>query len=353
MSDEVILTRDGPLGQIELNRPRALNALTLGMIRAIAPVLSDWAGEDAVKAVVIKGAGDKAFCAGGDVRAVWQAHRDGDAALPAAFFREEYRLNRMIHRFPKPYIALIDGVTMGGGMGLSVHGSHRVASERSLLAMPETAIGLFPDVGAGWFLNRCPGKIGLYLALTGARLSGADILASGLATHFVPSDKFAALQALLRAADWDSGPAGAVADDAIDGLAIDPGPAPLAARAQVIDACFGADGVEAILAALEADGSDFARETAATLATRSPTSLKLAFAHLRRAHGKSLENVLVDDYRLSQACVAGHDYHEGVRAVLIDKDHAPKWRPASLAEVDGAMIEAHFRAPPAGDLTFD
>lgn len=341
MQDEILIDVQGAVARIELNRPRALNALNLAMIEAIDPWLDRWAADPSIKAVVIAGAGEKAFCAGGDVRAVWEAGKRGDN-MTERFFRAEYRLNRKIHVFPKPFIALIDGVTMGGGAGLSVHGSHRVATERTLFAMPETAIGLFPDVGATWFLNRCPGELGLYLALTGARLKAADVLGTGLATHYVPSSKLDTVEALLASADWSAGTAHAVVDHILDGIAQDPGPAELALHARVIDRCFGQPSVEAVLQALDADGSDFARETAAVLRKRSPTSMKVAFAQLRRGVSLNFDDVMKMEFRISQACMAGHDFYEGVRAVLVDKDHAPIWAPARLEEVTPDLVERHF-----------
>jgi len=341
MEDEVLIDVQGSVARIELNRPRALNALNFAMIETIDPWLDRWAADPSIKAVVIAGAGEKAFCAGGDVRAVWEAGKRGDS-MTDRFFRAEYRLNRKIHVFPKPFIALIDGITMGGGAGLSVHGSHRVATERTLFAMPETAIGLFPDVGATWFLNRCPGELGMYLALTGARLKAADVLGAGLATHYVPSAKLEILEALLASADWSEGPAQAVVDHLLDGIAQDPGSSEQARHARVIDRCFGQPSVEAVLEALDADGSDFARETASVLRKRSPTSMKVAFAQLRRGVSLNFDDVMKMEFRTSQACMAGHDFYEGVRAVLVDKDHAPIWAPARLEDVTPELVERHF-----------
>ena len=348
---EVLIEVDGAVATIILNRPKALNALTLGMIEIIAPWLDRWAADDAIRVVVIKGAGDRAFCAGGDVRAVWEGVRSG-SDLPKRFFREEYRLNRKIHAYPKPFVALIDGITMGGGVGLSVHGSHRVATERTLFAMPETAIGLFPDVGGTWFLPRCPGEQGMYLALTGARLKAADVLGVGIASHYVPSDKVETLEALLAAADWSSAAPRAVIDDILDGIASDPGPASLPAHARVIDRCFGKPSVEAILAALDADGSDFATETAAILRTRSPTSMKIAFQQLRRGVSLPFDEAMRMEYRIAQACMAGHDFVEGIRAVLVDKDHKPAWNPARLEDVTAEIVERHFAPLGPDELTF-
>ncbi|MEX0814730.1 MAG: enoyl-CoA hydratase/isomerase family protein [Dongiaceae bacterium] len=336
----ILFERRGRLAVVTLNRPAALNALTLDMIRQLDRKLADWAVDPSVGAVVIRGAGERAFCAGGDVRALY----DGDAAYRAAFYRDEYRLDRRVFRFPKPYVALIDGVVMGGGVGVSVHGSHRVASERTLFAMPETGIGLFPDVGGGYFLPRRPGRIGMYLALTGARLGAADCLYAGIATHHVPGDRLDALVDALADGDVDA---------TLVRFATDPGPPPLAERRAAIDRCFAGGSVETIIATLEAESGDWARTARATLAAKSPTSLKLTFRQLSAGATLDFEAVLVMEYRLSQFCMAGHDFFEGVRAVVIDKDNAPRWRPATLAEVTDAEIDRAFRPLGDSDLNFD
>jgi enoyl-CoA hydratase len=363
---EILFERRGPVGIITLNRPKALNALNLPMIRAMTPVLAAWAKDDAIRAVVIEGAGEKAFCAGGDVKSVCQAGLamkagEDDGALTRDFFREEYQLNRAIYRFPKPYIALIDGITMGGGVGLSVHGSHRVASERTMLAMPETAIGLFPDVGATYVLSRCPGEVGMYMALTGDRLGPADCLYTGIATHHVASDRVEALKEALVTADWDQAEPGKERDFATSLIArfnTPAGEARLAGLQPLIDETFLGGSVEEIITALSGAiagtgvGVDWARETLLTLGKRSPTSMKLAFEQLGRGVALDMESCLVMEYRLTQACLARHDFYEGIRAVLIDKDHAPKWEPETLEGVTPELVAAHFAQPADGDLTF-
>ena len=340
---EILFERRGRLGIVTLNRPKALNALTLEMIREFDPKLRDWSHEQGMQAVVICGAGDKAFCAGGDVRAVYEAGRRGTDVLTYEFFFEEYRLNRRIHRYHKPYIALIDGIAMGGGLGLSVHGRYRVVTEKAMVAMPESAIGLFPDVGGSWFLDRAPGKLGVFLGLTGTRLKGADILYAGLATHFVQS---ADLPALVDALEHTSPEA------ALHRFAQDPGPAPLAARRSQIDLAFGHPTIEAIVAALEAAG-DWGRALAADFAKRSPTSLKATLRMLQRHHRHEIEDCLKGEFRLVQRFMAGSDFYEGIRAALVDKDHAPKWTPATLAEVDAATIDAMFAPLENGELDFE
>ena len=350
VEQDIRFERRNGLAVVTLNRPKALNALTLEMCRVYDAQLADWAKDPAVAAVLIKGEGERAFCAGGDVRAIWEGVRDG-GDLPAAFFAAEYRMNRRIFHFPKPYIALIDGITMGGGVGVSIHGSHRIATENTLFAMPETGIGLFPDVGATYALPRLPGKLGLYLGLTGARLKAADCLYAGIATHFVPRDRLDDLETALAETDWGGEPAQA-ADRAINAVAGDPGPASLAAHRDTIDRCFADESVDAILAALMAEGDDWAAKTRADLLTRSPTSLRVSLRAIRDGARLAFDEAMTVEYRLSQACMAGHDFSEGVRALIIDKDNAPQWRPSSLAEVSDQAVETYFQPPGAGDLVF-
>ena len=357
MSDdqEIVLGRHGGLAILTINRPRALNALTLGNYRRFAPALRSWAADPSVHAVVVRGAGERAFCAGGDVRAVYDAGRgiSGDPDLPTVFFREEYELIRTIHRFPKPYIAVIDGITMGGGAGISVNGGYRIATERTLFAMPETAIGLFPDVGATRFLNRCPGWIGRYLGLTGARLGADDTLYCGFATHYVPHDRVAELVAALGGAVGKTGGERARIDAVLAGFAEKPGPASIQALQPAIDRCFAGASVEAVLDALAAEaaagGADagWPAETRAGLLTKSPTSLKLTLRQLTIGRDYDLEAALTLEYRMTQHVMAGRDFYEGVRAALIDKDQAPRWQPGTLAEVNDRMIDAYFA--PIGD----
>jgi enoyl-CoA hydratase len=345
---EILLGRKGGLAMLTINRPQALNALTLGNYRRFDPALRDWAAAPSVHAVAVRGAGDRAFCAGGDVRAVYEAGRgiSGDPELPAVFFREEYELIRRIHHFRKPYIAIIDGITMGGGAGISVNGAYRIATERTLLAMPETGIGLFPDVGATRFLNRCPGHVGRYLGLTGARVNTADALYCGFATHAIKHDS---VKALLDELSREH----IVVEDCLRPFAVDPGPAPLAALQPAIDRCFARDSVEAILDALadESTGggaeAGWAEETRASLLTKSPTSLKITLRQLAIGRDYDLDAALALEYRLTQHVMAGHDFYEGVRAMLIDRDRHPQWRPATLAEVTGSMLDSYFA--PIGD----
>jgi len=353
VDEDILFGREGGLATVTLNRPQALNAFTLDMYRRFDPMLRAWADDPEVKAVLIRGAGERAFCAGGDVRVIYEAGRaiSGDRSLTSVFFREEYELIRRIHRYPKPYVAIIDGITMGGGAGVSVNGAFRVATERTMLAMPETGIGLFPDVGATRFLNLCPGHIGRYLGLTGVQVGAADALYCGFATHFVPRERLGALVAALAGSDS--------IEQILGAFAADPGPPPIAARQPAIDRCFAADRVEAILDALarEAAGAGpdtaWAAETRAGLLTKSPTSLKITLRQLIAGRAFEIEDALALEYRLTQHVMAGHDFYEGVRAVLVDRDQQPRWDPATLAAVDESLVDSYFAPLGDNELRFD
>jgi enoyl-CoA hydratase len=326
----VVAARDGRVGRIRLNRPEALNALDLAMIRALSAALDRWHDDPAVHAVVIEGEGERAFCAGGDVRAIRQMQLDGRRAEVEAFFSEEYALNLLIATYPKPFIALIDGICMGGGIGVSVHGTFRVASEHALFAMPETAIGFFPDIGATYVLPRLPGFLGTYLALTGARVRGADAVHAGFATHFVPRAGMAALS-------------DALARDGAAALAVHAAPLPgfsLAPHRARIERAFAADSVPDILARLEADGGDFAREAIKTLRAMSPSALVWSLRLLRDGAARTLRQCLDAELRATRTVTAGHEFIEGVRAMVVDKDRTPKWQPARIEDVDRATAEA-------------
>ena len=336
MADEqemsVIARRDGRVGRLVLNRPRALNALDLAMIRSIRDALEHWRSVPEVHAVVIEGAGGRAFCAGGDIRAIRQHAIGGEHDAVEAFFTAEYALNRTIAEYPKAYVALIDGICMGGGIGLSVHGTARVATEAAVFAMPETAIGFFPDIGASFVLPRLPGSLGLYLGLTGARLQGSDAVHAGLATHFLPKERVAALSAAL-------------ATDGVAVLAEHAAPLPefsLARQRGAIDRCFGADSVEAILRALAAEPGDWARETLATLRTMSPSAVMWSFEIIRAGAHRSLAACLDAELKLTRHITRHPDFHEGVRAMVVDKDRSPRWLPPSIEAADGGPIAALF-----------
>jgi enoyl-CoA hydratase len=333
MSDaSVIATREGRIGHILLNRPRTLNALDIGMIRAMTAALAGWRDDPTVHAVVVEGTGERAFCAGGDIRAIRAHALAGERGPIEAFFSEEYTLNGMIAEYPKPYVALIDGICMGGGIGISVHGRMRVTTEAGMFAMPETAIAMFPDVGASFMLPRLPGALGMYLALTGARLTGADAVHAGIATHFVPKSALAALRGEL--------PRDGVAGVAVHACSLSP--FSLAAQRAAIDRCFGAASVAEIVARLEADGSDWARETLATLRGMSPSSVLWSFEIVRRGAARSLRDCLAMELKLTRHVTAHPDFAEGVRAMVVDKDRRPRWRPARIEEVPAADIAAMF-----------
>lgn len=322
----IVARREGAAGTILMNRPRALNALDVGMIAGIAAALRDFRDDPAVRLVLLEGAGGRAFCAGGDVRRIRELALAGDAAGIEAFFAGEYAMNLAIAEFPKPWISLIDGVCMGGGIGVSVHGSHRVVTEHALLAMPETAIALFPDVGTSFALPRLPGALGNWLALTGARLKGAEAVEAGLATHFVPRETLPALRAALL-----EGEAGAVERFA------QPVPAgAIAAQRPAIDRCFGHETLPAIRAALVAEGTDWAAAQLAILDRVSPTSMAVTLELLRRGATMDLADCLRMELALTRTVTRHPDFAEGVRAVLVDKDNAPNWAPqADLATMFG------------------
>jgi len=338
---EIIFERVGTLGRIILNRPKALNALTLDQVHALHPQLDVWANDDGVCAVIIEGAGEKAFCAGGDIRALYEACKAGQMEYVASFYRDEYRLNRKIKTYGKPYVALMDGIVMGGGVGVSVHGRYRVATERTLFAMPETGIGFFPDVGGAYFLPRCPGKIGLYLGLTGARLKAADCLHAGIATHYVDSARLDELRTALAQADDVK----AVLDD----FHRDPGPAPLAVHGAVIDRCFAASSFDGVLAALAAEGEGFAADALAAIQAKSPTAGKVAFMQINRGGTLDFDACMGMEFRLSQVYAPAADFIEGIRAVIIDKDGKPVWAEAAS---DEEVTRSFDTVPACGDLTF-
>ena len=331
--DTVIARHDGRVGRIVLNRPKALNALDLPMVRACTRALDAWRDEPYVHVVVIEGTGERAFCAGGDVRALRQYELDGEHHRAEAFFSEEYALNLMIATYPKPYVALIDGICMGGGIGVSVHAPYRVATEQAAFAMPETAIGFFPDIGATFFLPRLPGQLGVYLGLTGARLQGADAVHAGFATHYVPR---ALLPALSRA----------LAEDGPAALACHAAPLPafsLAPHRATIDHCFGADSVADIVRRLEAAGGAWADTTLATLRTVSPSALCWTLAAIRQGADRTLPQCQAAELALTRTTMRHPDFAEGVRAMVVDKDRTPRWQPARIEAVDPAATDAMFR----------
>jgi enoyl-CoA hydratase len=347
MPSDILFERRGAAGLITLNRPQALNAVSLAMVRALAKQLAEWEADAAVTRVIVTASGGRAFSAGGDLRALYDLGRAGCYDEALTFWREEYALNARIKRYRKPYVALIDGIVMGGGVGVSVHGSHRVAGDRFVFAMPEVGIGFFPDIGGTWFLPRLPGELGAYCALTGERINAADGVAVGIATHRVESGRFPELVEAL---------CGTAAVDATLGtLARPAGEGPVTAQRGAIDGLFKGGRVEGILAALDqaaaADGTlaAFAAATAALIRTKSPTSLKIALMQMRRGPELDFEECMRTEFRIVSRVVRGHDFYEGVRAVIVDKDQAPRWQPPVLAAVGDAEVERHF-APIADEL---
>jgi len=355
MSDAEILfeVKDG-LGLITLNRPKALNALTHGMILELEKVIPGWERDAAIKAVVLRGAGDRAFCAGGDVANLYRESRENTGGtLRRDFFYDEYIVNRRIYRYAKPWISLIDGIDMGGGVGLSVHGSHSVATEKFVFAMPETTIGLFPDVGGGYFLSRLPGALGVFLALTSYRLKAADALWAGIVDANVPSARLGELLAALGGADLSGPGANRKVDGVIARFVADPGLPTLPDMMRDIDRCFSAESVLEIKAKLESDASPWAQKQLAALMKLSPLSMAITLEQLRRCANRSFEDTMTIEYRMAQhAMRSDHDFFEGVRALLIDKDQNPRWNPPTLEGVTRDMVEAHFE-PVANDLRFD
>jgi len=331
---EVIARVEGRTGRLTLNRPKALHSLTTAMCQALTCALLAWREDPAIDLVLIDHAGERGFCAGGDIRAMAE-HGAHDPKAGGEFFLHEYRMNDLLQRYPKPVAAVMDGVTMGGGVGLSAYATYRIATERTLLAMPETGIGLFPDIGAGWLLARLPGEIGTWMALTGARLKAADGLYLNLCTHHVPSDRLERMKAALLANPHE-------ARRILARFHEDPGLAPLSGKQSALDAVFGHDTVEAIVAALHL-GSSWAREQAAILQTKSPTSMKVALREVRGGREQPTFGAeMLLEYRLACRIISTHDFQEGVRAVVIDKDNAPRWSPARLEDVSPTALDALF-----------
>lgn len=346
--DEILFERRGAAGIVTLNRPKALNAVTHAMVVALRAQLDRWADDPAVTRVVVTAAGDRAFSAGGDIRALYELGKSGRHDEALQFWRDEYPLNAAIKNYRKPYVALIDGIAMGGGVGVSVHGSHRVAGDGFSFAMPEVGIGFFPDVGATWFLPRMPGELGTYCALTGERFGIADAVTGGIATHRVSSARFPALV---------DGLTGTVSVDAVLSAFGEPvREGTITQRRAAIDRLFAGDMVETILAALDREAasggvdSDWAKQTAVVIRTKSPLSLKLALAQVRRGKSWDFDTCMRTEFRIVSRIIYGHDFYEGVRAVIVDKDNRPRWRPATLPEVSEADVERHFAPLGADEL---
>jgi enoyl-CoA hydratase len=345
---DVLVRKLGALRHITLNRPKALNAITLEMAETMTAFMREWVDDPAVGTVLIDGAGGRAFAAGGDIRALYDAAKSGDL-LPERFWATEYHLNVLIARYPKPVITIMDGLVMGGGVGLSAHAAHRIVTERSSVAMPEVGIGFFPDVGVSFPLSRAPGYIGTYLALTGNRIAAADTIYGGLADIHIPTARLTELPAALadcRDADEVRARVGA--------LSSAPSPGLLRAAQSWIDRSYGTDTLEDIIDRLSGCDVNDARAALETMLRASPTSLKITLRNLRTAASfKRVEESFVQDYRIALACIAGHDFIEGIRAALVDKDRAPVWRPDRLEAVTPDIVDRHFKSVGALELKFE
>jgi len=332
---DVIIRREGRAGRITMNRPKSLNALTYPMVGAIWTALKAWENDPGVALVILDGAGERGLCAGGDVRSLYDSRGEG-SRFARRFWREEYHLNALIHHYPKPFVPVMEGIVMGGGIGLSAHASHRIVTERSMLAMPETTIGLIPDVGGTWLLANAPGASGEYLGLMGTRMNAGDALYAGFADTMVESER---LPALMDTLCNTKEPVGA----AIAEVASAPPPSHLADHREEIDAAFAGETVEAIAGDVAAMGGEWAAKTAAGFAPRSPLSMKATLAAIRKARAMgSLEQALAMEFRLTTHLFEHGEFLEGVRALLVDKDKAPKWTPSRLEDVTPDMVEALF-----------
>ncbi len=341
MSD-VVANISGPVGRITLNRPKALHALNTQMCTHISNALAEWRSNDSVKLVVIDHAEcTRGFCAGGDIKPM-AVSGQGDGIEVRHFFETEYRMNVQLFEYPKPVVTFMDGLTMGGGVGLSIHGSHSIATENTVFAMPETGIGLFPDVGGGWFLPRLGGGLGQWLGLTGARLKGGDVAAAGIATHFVESNVLPTIKEMVLRGDLDILEAMEWEEYGSFIKQID-----------VINSCFEKDSVEEIFQALEENSSEWALQQLSIMKAKCPFSMKVTHRQLKEgAKLSTFRDVMAMEFRLANRSVKRHDFAEGVRAVVIDKDNAPEWQPANLSEVKGSDLDAMFAPLESGELTF-
>jgi enoyl-CoA hydratase len=345
---DVVVRALGSLRRLTLNRPQALNAITLGMAETMTAFMREWADDSAVSAVMLDGAGERAFCAGGDIRALYDAAKAGDS-LPARFWATEYKLNVLIARYPKPVIAIMDGLVMGGGVGLSAHAAHRVVTERSAVAMPEVGIGFFPDVGAAFPLARAPGCVGAHLALTGSRAGAADAIYCRLADVHIPTAKLAEIPSAIADCRADND-----VRQRLSALSTSPAPGDLALAQPWIDRCYSTDRAEEILDRLQDDTADAARSALDAMRKASPTSLKITLRNLREAASfKRVEECFRQDYRIALACIAGHDFIEGIRAAIVDKDRKPAWRPDRLEAVTPEIVERHFKSVGELELNFE
>lgn len=342
MTDEVLIHREGYAGFLSLNRPAAIHALTLPMVHAMTAALVEWRDDPEVTVVIIDHAEGRGFCSGGDIAFLRNSALNDDGVSGRKFFHDEYQLNHLIFTYPKPVVAFMDGITMGGGVGISQPAKFHVATENTRYAMPETGIGLFPDVGGGWYLSRLPHRIGQFLALTGARFDGAECRWAGLATHYLPSEALAEAKQRLAAGHDPA--------QALSALAITPPPARIEANAQAIARHFASNRYEDVLASLEADDSDWAAKELATLRTKSPQTCKVALRQLRDSLAlDDFADNMAMEYRIASRVLTRPDFAEGVRAVIVDKDNAPQWNPATPEGVSDELIDSIFAALPADD----
>ena len=339
MTDDILFSKKNHIGVVTLNRPSALNALNAPMIVSLQHQLQAWQEDSTIHAVVVCSAGGRAFCAGGDVRSIYALRHEHQEQMD--FFRSEYRLNQFIYDFEKPYIAMMDGITMGGGVGISLHGSHRVASEQFSFAMPETGIGFYPDIGASYHLARCKGHFGVYLGLTGARLSPETAHALGLVDPIIASDQFPAALEALAEADLSTHAAAQVTR-VLDGFAQPISSSTLDTLQPLVDACFQYDNIESIMAGLAESPNEWHQETHRVLTQKAPLSLKVTLSQLKKSASLSMHECLEMDVGLTDHFLRDSDFYEGVRALLVDKDNAPHWNPATLAEVKLAKVSDYF-----------
>jgi enoyl-CoA hydratase len=348
---DLIARREGPAGIIRLNRPKAINAVTLEMFRDVDKALDQFETDPDVAVIVLEGAGERGLCAGGDIRALWESSKvKGD--LGKILWREEYILNARIAKFAKPYVAFMDGIVMGGGVGLSAHSAHRVVTEKTKLAMPEVGLGFFPDVGGTWLLSHSPGEIGTYFGLTGQTMNGPDAIYARFADTVVPSAKLAALREALTKVR--TGMTSAEIKILIEGFATGETAGPVAAMQSKIDGWFGYDRMEDVIAALKRDGSELAQSTLKTLGEKSPRGMVVTLKLLRLARASSsLEECLEREYRAALEVFASDDFREGVRAAVIDKDRSPKWSPPRIEDVTPEMVAPYFAEIGADELKFN
>ena len=342
-AEEVFFEKRGSLGLITLNRPNALNALTLGMVREIHPKLKSWEDDESIKTIAVTASGDKAFCAGGDIRALYDWGKSGNENA-TGFYYEEYQLNQLIKSLRKPYVSLVNGIVMGGGVGVSVHGSHRIAGENYSFAMPETGIGLFPDVGGSYFLSRLKHNSGMYLALTGNRIKASDAIELGIAEYYIESKNYKEILSQLAAGEKP---------DRILSSYNSKIPSSIAANFQQINELFCGNTIEEIFEKLETNKSDFSQKTLNILKSKSPTSLKITFKQIREGSKLNFEECLRMEYRMVSKVMSDHDFYEGVRAIIIDKDNKPKWSPSNTREVTEENIDKFFMNLKEKELIFN